>query len=73
MSGSKQAYFSFMIELDQKSVDVTENLKLEQLLQAHDERVSAFNSAMQATRSIDEASRNRLIAAMGGSMPEKKS
>lgn len=71
MSESKEAYFSFMLELDQKykqggEATIAENLKLEQLLKAHDEQVKAFNKAMESFKSMDEATRHALIAAMGG-------
>ena len=53
MKTSKQEYFSFLQELDKKyensgSPSIAENLKLEQQLKAHDEKVFAFNDAMQA-------------------------
>lgn len=75
MSETKQAYFSFMVELDQKEksgeqITLAENLKLEQLLKDHDEKVTAFNEAMQAMKDMDEASRMALIRAMGGITPE---
>ncbi len=74
MSETKQAYFSFMVELDEKykeggEATIAENLKLEQLLQAHDEQVKAFNETMAEARNLDEAVRNQLIAAMGGGKP----
>lgn len=77
MSESKQAYFTYMVELDQKYKNggeptIAENLQLEQLLKAHDEKVTAFNEAMQAMKDMDEAIRNALIVAMGGSAPAPK-
>lgn len=77
MSESKQAYFTFMVGLDQKYKDggsptIAENLQLEQLLKAHDEKVTAFNEAMQTMKDMDEATRNALIVAMGGSTPGAK-
>ncbi|MDZ7734852.1 MAG: hypothetical protein U5P41_00875 [Gammaproteobacteria bacterium] len=74
MSATKNAYFSFMVELDQKQkngdeITIAENLKLEQLLKEHDEKVAAFNEAMQAMKEMDEAARSRPIRAMGGTTP----
>jgi hypothetical protein len=51
MVETKKIYFDFLQELDQKydksePPAIAENLKMEQLLQAHDEKVSAFNKAM---------------------------
>jgi len=74
MSATKNAYFSFMVELDQKQkngdeITMAENLKLEQLLKEHDEKVAAFNEAMQTMKTMDEAARHALIRAMGGSAP----
>ncbi|MCS3904404.1 hypothetical protein J2T55_002440 [Methylohalomonas lacus] len=74
MSETKQAYFSFMVELDEKykqggEATIAENLKLEQLLDAHDEQVKAFNKAMADCKNMDAAVRNQLIAAMGGGKP----
>jgi len=74
MTESKNAYFSFMVELDQKQknggeITIAENLKLEQLLKAHDEKVTAFNEAMQAMKEMSETSRHALIRAMGGNLP----
>lgn len=76
MSESKNAYFSFMVELDQKQkngeeITIAENLKLEQLLKAHDEKVAAFNEAMQSMKDMDEAARHALIRAMGGTTPDR--
>lgn len=74
MSASKDAYFNFMVELDQKykqggEASIAENLKLEQLLKAHDEKVTAFNEAMQASmKELDDTGRNALIRAMGGNV-----
>ncbi len=53
MGETKKAYFGFLQELDQKydknqSPSIAENLKLEQLLKVHDEKVKAFNEAMAA-------------------------
>lgn len=74
MSQSKEAYFSFMVELDQKykqggEPTIAENLKLEQLLAEHDKKVTAFNEAMQSMQDMDADIRNALIRAMGGSPP----
>lgn len=68
MAETKQAYFSYMTELDQKQknggeITLAENLKLEQLLKEHDEKVTAFNEAMQE---MSESARHALIRAMGG-------
>jgi hypothetical protein len=51
MGESKRMYFGFLQELDQKydkneSPSIAENLKLEQMLKTHDEKVNAFNKAM---------------------------
>ena len=59
MSQSKNIYFGFLQELDQKydkntSPSIAENLKLEQLLAAHDEKVKAFNEAMAAVEDKHE-------------------
>lgn len=54
MCKSKQTYFKLLHELDQKYGDVdhspsfAENLKLEQLLKKHGEKVKKFNEAMAA-------------------------
>ena len=53
MGLSKQSYFGFLKELDQKykeggSPSIAENLHLEDLLKKHDEKVTAFNKAMQS-------------------------
>lgn len=74
MSQSKEIYFSFMVELDQKykqggEPTIAENLKLEQLLAEHDKKVTAFNKAMQSMQDMDVDTRNALIRAMGGSPP----
>ena len=74
MTETKHAYFSFMVELDQKQKDggeitMAENLKLEQLLAAHDEKVNAFNEAMQQMKAMSQESREALIRAMGGTTP----
>ena len=65
MSQSKNTYFGFLQELDQKydknaSPSIAENLKLEQLLAAHDEKVKAFNEAMAAV--TDKSEREELMA-----------
>lgn len=74
MSETKQAYFNYMLELDQKQksggeISLAENLKLEQLLKDHDEKVTAFNEAMQVMKDMDEETRHALIRAMGGMAP----
>ncbi len=53
MGQSKASYFNLLQELDQKYKDggepsIAENLQLEKFLKAHDEKVVAFNEAMQA-------------------------
>ena len=53
MGITKTDYFAYLQELDQKyrqggAPTIAENLQLEKLLEAHDEKVSAFNTAMQA-------------------------
>ena len=65
MSLSKNTYFGFLQELDQKydknqSPSIAENLKLEELLSAHDIKVKAFNEAMAAVE--DKAEREELMA-----------
>ncbi len=52
MGKSKQMYFAYLQELDQKkdknaAPSMAENLTLEKLLKTHDEKVNAFNKAMQ--------------------------
>ena len=52
MGISKSVYFEFLQQLDEKYKDggspaIAENLKLEELLKIHDEKVTAFNIAMQ--------------------------
>ena len=64
MSVSKSTYFGFLQELDQKydknqSPSIAENLKLEELLAAHDIKVKAFNEAMAAVE--DKADREELM------------
>lgn len=64
MGESKQDYFGFLQELDQKyaeneSPSIAENLKLEELLKTHDERVRSFNVAMANVE--DEDARKALI------------
>lgn len=58
MGESKKMYFGFLQDLDQKynkneSPSIAENLKLEQLLKAHDTNVSAFNEAMSKVEEPD--------------------
>ena len=58
MGATKAEYFGFLQELDQKyrpggSPSIAENLKLEKLLKSHDEKVRAFNTAMQAVTAED--------------------
>jgi len=64
MGASKQEYFVFLQELDKKykekgTPSIAENLRLEDLLKAHDVKVSAFNEAMQAI--ADKDSRELLL------------
>lgn len=64
MANSKAAYFSLLQELDQKyraggTPSIAENLQLEKLLAAHNEKVSAFNEAMQAV--TDKEARELLL------------
>jgi len=64
MGLTKNFYFSFLQALDQKyekneSPSIAENLKLEQLLKAHDEGVKAFKAAM--TRVEDPRAREVLL------------
>jgi hypothetical protein len=58
MGESKMMYFGLLQELDQKydknqSPSIAENLKLEQLLKAHDLNVGAFNDAMSKVEDVD--------------------
>ena len=53
MGLSKQSHFAFLQELDHKykeggAPSIAENLHLENLLKKHDEKVTAFNMAMQS-------------------------
>lgn len=64
MGSSKLAYFGLLQELDQKyrqggSPSIAENLQLEKLLATHNEKVAAFNEAMQAV--TDKQSRELLL------------
>lgn len=64
MSFSKAAYFSLLQELDQKYKEggeptIAENLQLEKLLKAHDEKVIAFNEAMKNV--VDPYAREKLL------------
>jgi len=64
MGSSKSVYFEFLQQLDKKYKDggspaIAENLKLEGLLKIHDEKVSAFNEAMQAIE--DKEARELLL------------
>lgn len=68
MGKSKDAYFSFLQELHQKYRDngsstFAENLRLEKLLQVHNEKVTAFSQAMSAVK--DRDTRERLVRMMG--------
>lgn len=68
MSKSKEAYFSYLQDIDTKYKDgggpsIAENLQLEKLLNEHDKNVLAFNTAMTAVEDID--SRNALIKLLG--------
>jgi len=68
MSESKAAYFSLLQELHQKYRDngcatFAENLRLEKLLQVHNEKVTAFSQAMSAIQ--DKDTRERLVRMMG--------
>ncbi|MCG8380198.1 MAG: hypothetical protein MI865_12100 [Proteobacteria bacterium] len=67
MSKSKEAYFSYLQDIDTKYKDgggpsIAENLQLEKLLNEHDKNVLAFNTAMAAIEDAD--SRNALIKLM---------
>lgn len=64
MGASKEEYFGFLQELDKKykeggSASIAENMRLENLLKAHDSKVAAFNEAMQAIE--DKNSRELLL------------
>ena len=73
MGKTKAEYFGYLQELDEKyppggSPTIAENLKLEKLLKAHDEKVNAFNMAMQAVTGED--AREILLKKLGEqSMP----
>ena len=64
MGSSKAAYFGLLQELDRKYraggiPSIAENLQLEKLLAAHNEKVAAFNEAMQAV--TDQETRELLL------------
>ena len=57
MAESKRNYFSFLAELDQKykqasGPGMAENLKLEQLLAEHNEKVKLFTRAMNLVTEV---------------------
>lgn len=65
MAETKKLYFGFLQGLDQKydksePPSIAENLKMEQLLQAHDEKVGAFNRAMANV--VEPSARQALMA-----------
>jgi transketolase len=67
MANSKQAYFVFLQDIDDKyksggATSIAENLQLEKLLSIHDKNVVAFNTAMAAVKDVD--ARNALIKVM---------
>ncbi len=67
MRKSKQAYFTFLQDIDTKyksggAASIAEKLQLEKLLSAHDTNVVAFNAAMQAVEDVDV--KNALIKLM---------
>jgi len=69
MGKSKAEYFGLLQEIDQKykqggSPSIAENLQLEKLLNAHSEKVTAFNEAMQAV--TDKESRELLLKKLMG-------
>ena len=58
MGNSKAAYFGLLQDLDQKyreggTPTIAENLQLEKLLKAHDQKVTAFNESMSKVVSKD--------------------
>ena len=64
MGESKTAYFGLLQDIDQKyrnggSPSIAENLQLEKLLKVHDEKVMAFNEAMQGI--TDKTARELLL------------
>jgi hypothetical protein len=66
MRETKQAYFEFLQELDVKyrtggAPTFAENLKLEELLTAHDSKVAAFSEAMRAMKDVDQSEREALL------------
>lgn len=69
MGKSKIEYFGLLQEIDQKykqggSPSIAENLQLEKLLNAHSEKVTAFNEAMQAV--TDQTARELLLKRLMG-------
>jgi hypothetical protein len=72
MSESKKTYFSFLLELDQKykqggTSTIAENLRLENLLQLHNEKVAEFSNAMNTVE--DKDARDTLLKMMGATNP----
>ena len=72
MGNSKSAYFDLLQALDQKyqqggSPSIAENLQLEKLLAVHNEKVSAFNEAMQAV--TDKQARELLLERLMKGVP----
>lgn len=68
MSKTKTAYFNFLQELDQRykeggSPGIAENLRLEELLKAHDKKVAAFSQAMNKVE--DKEARVALLQKLG--------
>ena len=59
MSATKNTYYGFLQSLEQKydtgeETSAEENKKLEVMLQAHSETVSAFNAAMRTVEDPDD-------------------
>lgn len=68
MSESKKTYFSLLQELDMKykkrgSPTLAENLRLEELLKLHNEKVAEFSNAMNTVE--DKETRDVLLQMMG--------
>lgn len=69
MGESKKTYFAYLQSLDEKydrnqSPSIAENLKLEELLKSHDEKVKTFNTAMSAV--LDADAREALLKKLTG-------
>lgn len=68
MSDSKRDYFSLLQALDEKQKagqepSIAENLRLEKLLAAHDQRVKQFKQALAAV--TDPGAKRQLLTLLG--------